>query len=126
MKLLLHRSHRRGLIGGRVIYILDARAHLSEAELDDVATYGLASTQLYERLEIARRGSGLLGYIFRFTFRLANLTVTVRDLVEGKRVECDDFLEILSLEDQLRRAARRLSLVLAAAARFDGDEVVEL
>ncbi len=126
MKLLLHRSHRPGLFGDRVIYRLDVRADLTEGEKADITTYGLAGTPLYQRLEVAERGRGLLGMAFRLTFKAANLTVNVRDLIEGKRVECADILEMLSLEDQVREAARSFSLVLTAAARFDGDEVVDL
>ena len=126
MKLLLHRSHRPGLLGGRIIYRLDVRADLTEDERADIATYGLGGTQLYQRLEVAERGRGLLGMMFRLRFKAANLTLSVRDLIEGKRVECADIVEMLALEDQVRQAARTFSLVLNTAARFDGDEVLDV
>lgn len=125
MKLLLRRSHRPGLLH-KVIYILDIRAHLSDEERASVAKYGLAGIRLYQRLEVAEPGKGLLGMAFRFAFRAANLSLHVRDLVDGKRFECADLIEVLSVEDQIKEAARTFSQLLAAAAGFDGDEVAEL
>jgi hypothetical protein len=126
MHLLLRRSHRTGWPSGKVIYGLDILAHFTPAEVQAVARYRLAGTRLYQRMEVADRGSGLLGVLFRYTFRATNLKVTVRDLVSGKRVEVDDLLEILALEDQIRISAHTFKEVLRAAVNFDGRDILDL
>lgn len=125
MKLLLRRSHRPGLLH-KIIYSLDVRAHLSAAERALIAQYGLAGALLYQRMELADPGKGLLGLVFRLGFRTANLSVRVYDLIDGKRIECADIVEMLSMEDQIRKAAHTFSRILAAAAQFDADEIVDL
>jgi hypothetical protein len=124
MNLLLRRTHRSGLLS-KVVYTLDVRAHLSEAERAAVSEYGLARVRLYRRMEVADPGKGLLGIAFRFAFKAGNLSLHARDLVDGKRLECADIVEILSVEDQVRASARTFSQLLAAAVGFDGEEVVE-
>ncbi len=123
MKLLLRRRQRVGL---RRIYVLDVRGHFSEEELSGIRAHGLTKRQLYSRLEMADRGRGLLGLLFRSTFGAANLTVTMGDLVQGKRIECDDLVEVLAIEDAIRKAARFFNQVVGAGAEFDDEEEVEL
>ncbi|HEY3814578.1 MAG TPA: hypothetical protein VGL66_15255 [Caulobacteraceae bacterium] len=126
MKLLLRRSHRYGLVGSKRIYVLDVRAHVNAEELAGMTAHGLLDRELYGRLEMADRGAGLLGLAYRSMFGMANLTITVRDLIGGKRIECADLVEVLAVEDVVRRASQTISLVLAAGQRFDGEEVVNL
>jgi hypothetical protein len=125
MKLLLRRGQRRGLFH-KVIYILDVRLHLSEPESKSLRRRGLQRMPLYERLELTDPGHGLLGLAFRQVFKAANLTLSVRDLLEGRRLEFGDVVEMLSTEDQIRDAVQVFAQVLGAADAFSGDEVLEL
>lgn len=125
MKLLLRRGQRRGVFHG-VIYILDVRLHLSAHESASARRRGIERMPLYERLELRDRGHGLLGLAFRQVFRAVNLTLSVRDLLDGRRLEFGDVVEMLSTEDQIRDAVQVFAQVLGAADAFIGDEVLDL
>lgn len=126
MKLLFRRSHRSGLFRTKVIYVLDVRAELSEEERSNIVKFGLGSTRLYQRLEVVAQGKGLIGVAFRLGFQATNLSLSMADLTDGKRIECSSIAEVLSIEDEVKEAARRFSLLLAAAIGFDGEEVIDL
>ena len=59
-------------------------------------------------------------------FHAMNISVSVNDLANGKRVECKDIMEMLGVEEQIKVAAANFKSVLEAAAHFGGDEVIEL
>jgi len=125
MKLLFRRDQRSGLMG-KAIFQLDVRAQISSDEAAAIAKYKLGETELYASHEVLDRGSGLLGVASRLAHKATTLTVTVKDLASGKRVECKDIVEMLAIEDQIREAATTFAQVLDAAAHFGGEEVVEL
>lgn len=125
MKLLLRRDQKSGLMGG-ISFLLSVRADLSEEERSHIAKYKLGSSVLYTRGQITDPGSGLLGLASRLAFKAMNISVSVDDLVGGKRVECKDIVEMLAVEDQLKEACRTFKAVLGAAATFGGEEVVAL
>ena len=52
--------------------------------------------------------------------------VSVNDLVNGKRIECKDIMEMLGAEEQIKEAARTFGAVLTAASQFGGEEIIEL
>ena len=124
MKLLLRREQRSGMLG-KTIFQLDVRAEISTEEKAHIAKYKLGDTSLYATHEITG-GSGLLGVASRLAYKAMTLSVTVKDLTAGKRVECKDIVEMLAVEDQIKEAARTFAQVLGAAATFGGEEVVEL
>lgn len=124
MKLLLRRDQRPGLLG-KVVFTLAVRADLSEEEKANIAKYKLGSTELYASHQITG-GSGLLGVATRLAYKAMTISVSVGDLTGGKKVECKDIVEMLAVEDQIKEAARTFAQVLAAAAQFGGEEVVEL
>jgi hypothetical protein len=111
---------------GKISFVLDVRAELTDDEKSNVKKYKLGDTMLYERDKLADRGSGLLGLASRLAFKMINITVSVDDLSGGKQIECKDIVEMLAVEDQIREAAQTFKNVLAAAASFGGEEVVEL
>jgi hypothetical protein len=125
LKLLLRRDQKSSMMG-KVIFVLDVRAELTDEEKRNLAKYKLGQTVLYSREELADRGSGLLGLASRVAFKAMNLSISVNDLANGKRVECKDIVEMLAVEDQIKEAAQTFKSVLEAAARFGGEEVVEL
>lgn len=127
MKLLLRRNQRTtGLMSKTVTFYLDVRADLTQAELNYINTYKLGDAVLYERATLADPGSGLLGVASRLAFRATNLSLKVNDLVEGKRIDCKDIVEMLAIQEQIKEAATTFKQVLEAAAHFGGEEVVEL
>lgn len=125
MKLLLRRDQRAGLTG-KVIFSLDVRASLSQQEVENLKKYKLADTLLYSSHEMLDRGKGLLGVASRLAWKMTTITVTVKDLANGKRLEAKDIIEMLAIEDQIREAAITFKAVLDAAAHFGGEEAIEV
>jgi hypothetical protein len=125
MKLLLRRDQKSGLIG-KITFTLAVRADLTREEENNIKKYKLGDTMLYERMTMTDKGSGLLGLASRLAFKAMNISVSVDDLSDGKKIDCKDIVEMLAVEDQIREAAQTFKNVLEAAASFGGEEVVEL
>lgn len=127
MKLLLRRDQKPGMLGmGKVTFQLDIRAELTEEEKAAVKKYKLGDTVLYEKLKTIDPGSGLLGIASRFANKMLNLTIVVNDLANGKKIEVKDIVEMLAVEEQIKEAAQTFMAILAAAATFGGEEVIEI
>jgi hypothetical protein len=125
MKLLLRRDQKSGFTG-KVTFSLTVRAELSEEEKSNIKKYKLADTMLYERDKMADGGSGLLGLASRVAFKMLNISVSVKDLSDGKVIEVKDIVEMLAVEGQIKEACETFKAVLTAAAHFGGEEVIEL
>ena len=125
MKLLLRRDQKSGLIG-KVTFTLTVRAELTDEEQNNIRKHRLGDTMLYEREKLVDRGSGLLGVASRLAFKMMNISVSVNDLSDGKKIDCKDIVEMLAVEDQIKEAAQTFKSVLEAAATFGGEEVIEL
>lgn len=123
MRLLLRGDQKTSLMGA-MSFILSVRAESTEAERNNTTKYRLGKTVLYTRDHIVDPGSGLLGLASRLAFKAMNLSVSVDDLANGKRIECKDIVEMLAVEDQLKEAFRTYKAVLEAAATFGGEEIV--
>ena len=127
MKLLLRRDQQTsGVIRSTITFSLSVRAELSDQERQNIQKYKLGESILYTRGELNEKGSGLLGLASRMAFKMMNISVSVNDLANGKRVDCKDILEMLAVEEQIKEAAATFKQVLEAAAHFGGDEVIEL
>jgi hypothetical protein len=111
---------------GKVVFALDVRADITPLERAYILKYKLGQTLLYSSHEITDRGSGLLGLATRLAHKAMMISVTVDDLVNGKRIECKDIVEMCAVEDQIKEAAQTFKTVLEAAAHFGGEEVLEL
>ena len=126
MKLLIRRDQRDGLLG-KVIFQLDVRAELNDEERKRITRYKLGKELLYVKNEMPNVDGGTLkGFGKLLLAHALNITVSVNDLANGKRIECKDILEMLSAEEQIREAARNFNSILVAAAHFGGEEVVDL
>jgi hypothetical protein len=125
MKLLLRRDQKSGLIG-KITFTLTVRAELTDEEKSNIKKYKLGDTMLYERATLAEKGSGLLGVASRLAYKMMNISVSVADLSDGKKIDCKDIVEMLAVEDQIKEAAQTFKNVLQAAATFGGEEVVHL
>ena len=122
MELHLSRSQKSGMMGG-VKFTLTMKATLTPEEEQHINKYKFYGELLYEqgsdRMAAAKSTLGFL------TARLAQLRVTVSDLVGGKSIECKDILEMMEAEDAIKSAAERFHIMLKAAAKFEGEEVIE-
>jgi len=125
VKLLLRRDQKSGLIG-KVTFTLTVRAELTDEEKSNIEKYKLGQTMLYERMTMTDKGSGLLGVASRLAFKMMNISVSVDDLSDGKKIDCKDIVEMLAVEDQIREAAQTFKNVLHAATTFGGEEVIQL
>ena len=125
MKLLLRRDQRPGMLG-KVVFALAVRADITAEEKANIAKYKLGESVLYEKDSLAHPGSGLLGFASRLAFKAMNISVSVNDLQNGKKIDCKDIVEMLAVEDQIKEAAKTFKLVLDAASHFGGEEVVDL
>jgi hypothetical protein len=125
MKLLIRRNQRSGLIG-KMIFTLEVRADLSPEERGAIDKYKLGDSVLYEKNTMTDPGSGLLGLASRVAFKAMNMSVSVKDLANGKKLECKDIVEMLAVEDQIKEAGKTFNAVLKAALHFGGEEVVDL
>jgi hypothetical protein len=125
MKLLLRRDQRSGLMG-KVIFTLDVRAEISGEERACIDKYKLGKEILYARNTDMPQDEGWKGVGKLLVFHAMNLTISVKDLVSGKRVECKDILEMLAAENQIKDAAINFGRILEAAAHFGGEEVIPI
>ncbi|MBS1985525.1 MAG: hypothetical protein JST16_15270 [Bdellovibrionales bacterium] len=128
MKLLLRRGERSTTFGNPV-YILEVRADLSSEERAGIDKYKFGKSLLYSRkgkpdIDPRTASAGQFGALL--LHYATDMTVSVNDLVHGKRIECKDIMEMLAAEAQLREAATNFASVLRAASQFGGEEVVEL
>jgi hypothetical protein len=124
-KLLLRRSQKSGLLGGKITFILDARVELSPDMQELIKKDKMGKEVLYEKIKIADPGSGLLGVASRLALKAVNLTITVDTLVKGQHIECKDILEMRAVEEQIKEACAVFKEVLNSAAQFDGEEVID-
>ena len=125
MHLLLRRDQRRSLTG-MMIFQLDVRAEITDEEVSNIGRYRLGDTILYTKNILVDRGAGLLGFLSRFFFRALYVSVSVNELVDGKRIRCRDIIEMFAVEGQIKEAAVTFKQVLNAATYFGGEEVIEI
>ncbi len=152
MQLKLKRSQRAGgMMGGKVIFGLDARADLSADEQGLVKKYALGKIVVYDS-EARKKHAGSAyghfddaahtpGYELSSTGRslwkgarglasaammALSLRVTVDGLMSGQHIECKDLDELLGAEAAILDACKNLKAYLETAVTFDGrEEVVE-
>ena len=126
MKLLLRRDQKPGMMGlGKVTFILDVRAELTDEEQGHIKKYKMGDTMLYECDKMIDPGSGLLGLASRVAFRMMNISVSVDNLAKGKQIECKDIVEMVAVEEQIKEACETFKAILTAAASFGGEEVIQ-
>jgi hypothetical protein len=125
MKLLLRREQKTGLLG-ITTFVLNVRAEFTRDEQNNIYKYRLGPNVLYSRLEVADPGAGVLGLISRLAIHAMNISITVNDLVHGKRLEFKTIEEMAFVENHLKEACEHLKAAIGASANFGGEEIVEL
>ena len=119
MKLILQKDQKRSMTG-KNIFVTDATAELSPGEKENLTKYKMGKTLLYTNME--NRGAGLTGMLSRAAI---GVEITIDDLVNGKRVESKDIVEMLAIEEQIKQACQNFKIVLETMANFGGQEIVE-
>ena len=147
MQLKISRSQRSGgMIGGKVIFVLDARTDLSADEQALAKKYGLGKLVVYDSKARRQHQSGAVDQfddavgassatrsLWKSARGLASaamaalsLRVTVDSLTRGEHVECKDMDELLGAEAAIVEACQNLKTYLDTAQTFDGrEEVIE-
>jgi hypothetical protein len=152
MQLKLRRSQRSGgMLGGKVIFSLDARVDLTADEQGLIKKYALGKTVVYDsearkKHQEAAYGhftdaAGTAGYTASAALRglwknargaasaammALSLRMTVDGLTSGQHIECKDLDELLGAEAAILSACQSLKAYLDTAQTFDGrEEVVE-
>ena len=152
MKLLLRRSQRSaGLMGGKIVFALDARADLSPDERGLVQKYALGKLIVYDSEARKKHGAAAYGHfdnasitpvlgaasagrslwssargLASAAMMALTLRVTVDSLINGQHIECKDLDELLGAEGAIREACESIKACLETAVTFDGrEEVVE-
>jgi len=153
MQLKLKRSQRSGgIMGGKVIFGLDARAELTPDEQGLVKKYALGKLVVYDS-EARKKHQGVAyGHfddagggplvatagsagrslwsnargIASAAMMALSLRVTIDGLMGGQHIECKDLDELLGAEAAIVDACKSLKVYLETALTFDGrEEVVE-
>jgi len=126
MKIVLERNQKTaGMISTKQVFSVAFRAEVSQEERDAINKYKLADELLYQSHEV-QGGSGIMGVVQRAYLRSKIKSISVRDLVNGKTIECDDVGEMLEVEGQVVEAATGLKNVLQAALTFGGRHIIEV
>jgi hypothetical protein len=125
MKLLLRREQKTSLLG-ITTFVLSVRAEFSRDEQNNIYKYRLGPNVLYSRVEVTDRGSGVLGLVTRLAIHAVNISITVDDLVQGKRLEFKTIEEMAFVENHIKEASETLKAVIGASANFGGEDVVTL
>ena len=152
MKLLLRRSQRAGgMLGGKMIFALDATVDLTPDERALVQKYGLGKLAVYDSEARKKHGASAYGQfdnaantpgfgaasagksLWSNARGLASaammalaLRVTVDSLISGQHIECKDLDELLGAEAAITEACKNIKAYLETAVTFDGrEEVVE-
>jgi hypothetical protein len=151
LQLKLRRSQRLGgVLGRKVIFILDARAELSAAEQALVRKYQLGKLVVYDSKARQRRQEAAVAHFDKAAHLDVNpsavarswwsnarglasaammalaLRITVNGLMRGQHIECKDLDELLGTEAAIRDACENLKSYLDTAQSFDGsEEIVE-
>ena len=125
MKILLRRDQKQALFG-KVIFTLSVRADLSQPEREAITKYKLGDCMLYAREHVRVEEDSVKGIAKAWLKHALNMTVQVKDLANGKTIECKDILEMLAAEEQVKEAALAFGAMLRAASMFGGEEVVEV
>ena len=134
MQLKLRRSQRAaGILGGKVAYILDARAELTPDEKTLVSKHSLGRIVIYDseartkRLQASAQlsGGGLLGTVGSIAsaaLAAMSLQITIDSLTAGHHIECKTMVELVGAEVAIREGCETLRTFLDLAVTFDGRE----
>ena len=140
MKLLLRRAQRSaGLMGGKVVFTLDARLETTAEEKDLIKKYGLGKLTVYSSEAMQKHASagqanlaagtwaGLAKSAVRLGMAALSLRCTIDSLTAGQHIECKEMEELLAAEAAILEACNNAKAFLEVSKTFDGrEQVIEL
>jgi len=123
MKLILSKEQqKKGMMGGKIVYLLTVKADLTDEEKSNLEKYGMSDTVLYSDVEGDPAASA-----WKAIKTIATSTViNVSNLAYGRTIECKNFMEIMQIEQQVITACQNLKSILEAMANFEGERVIEI
>lgn len=152
MHLKVKRSQRAGgMMGNKVIFVLDARAEPTTEEAELIKKYGLGKMNVYDSEARKKHQANASGYfdaaasgpVFNASGKsiagslwsnarglassammALSLSVTVDGLIAGQHIECKDLDELLGAELAMQEACKNTKNYLNVASTFDGREEV--
>jgi hypothetical protein len=131
MQLKLKRAQRSaGMMGNKVIFVIQAHLDTSQLEQALIQKYGLGNLTVYnsaerrQHAEKAAAATSRLGVIAAIAMGSLTLQCTVNSLIKGQVVECKTLEEMMAAEEAITDAARNIKAYLDIASTFDGREVV--
>lgn len=152
MQLKVKRSQRAGgMMGNKVIFILDARAEPTGEEASLIKKYGLGKINVYDSEARKKHQASAVGHfdtaagspVFNATGKSVagalwsnargiassammalSLSVTVDGLISGQHIECKDLEELLGAEMAMIEACKNTKNFITVASTFDGREEV--
>lgn len=146
MQLRLRRSQRAGgMLGGKILFALDAQVALSPEENGLVKRYDLGKLVVYDSESRKKYGEAAYAHfdeaasssVGRSLWKSArglataammglSLRVTIDGLRQGQHIECKDLDELLGAEAAILNACKNIKTYLETAQTFDGrEELVE-
>lgn len=143
MKLKLTRSQRSSMTGKNIFH-LDVVMDISDEEFDLIKKYKLEKQVVYSSETCNRlvsgaqiaadiadntpnAGSSILQSAKSFGLGIASrfaLTVSVKDMINGKAIECKDLVEMTEAEQAVITGGQNLKTFIETAQTFDGRELV--
>ncbi len=126
MKVLIQRDQRAAIIGTKPVFVFTVRAQVSDEEATAISKYKLGDTELFSNRTYYPEVNGVKDLAKELLARAKAASITVKELVAGKKFECKDILDMLSMENEIRERAVMFKNILDAAMHFGGEEVLEL
>ncbi|MCL4710094.1 MAG: hypothetical protein KJZ73_02520 [Pseudorhodoplanes sp.] len=152
MQLKVKRSQRSGgMMGNKVIFVLDARAEPTNEEAALIKKYGLGKMNVYDSEARKKYQSNAAGSfdaasasatfgasgkslasaawsnakgLTSMAMMALSLNVTVDGLIAGQHIECKDLDELLGAQQAMIEACKNTKGYLEVASTFDGREEV--
>lgn len=137
MELRMKRSQRSaGLMGGKVKFALEAQLLINEEERSLIKKYGLGKNIVFSSEAAQKRAASALtsaatGNLWGAAkgavsagLAMLSFKITVDSLTRGQTIELNELEELLAAEEGVVEACQTTKAFLAAAATFDGQEVV--
>jgi hypothetical protein len=128
MELLLSKSQKKGMMGlGSISFILNIKTKLTDEENELVKRYKMGDLIVYEKVPISEMVGGMGSVATMFTAiasKALKLQFRVKDLVNGRQIECKDIGEMIAAHEQIESAAESFYHLLMAAKNFEGEEVI--
>lgn len=122
MKLVLQRSQKEtGKLSKNIVYVLHAKAEISDEEKANISKYKVGNTVLYTDSDISDSD----GFFKAFAKSATSVTVSISDLVNGTSFSAKSIHEMLFLEAHIKEACSNFKTILDAMASFGGQEVIE-